>query len=392
MPCQRAAVADDGRSTCEPPVTLRLLFTYAGGEGHLQPLLPLACAAAAAGHDVAVSGAAALAPVVRAAGLRHLPSGPDVAPKRVPLRAADMERERRVLHDSFAGAGARERVRDLVAICGSRRPDVIVRDETDFGAAVVAELVNVRPASVVVLAAGSFSTPELVAEPLNRLRAEHGLAPDPDMEMLTRGLVLSPFPPSFRDPADPLPAGARTFRMSDTAPAVGGAGSLVYVTLGTIFNTESGDVFKRALDGVSRLPLDVVATVGRTMDPAELGPQRGNVRVERYVPQAELLPHCAAVVSHAGSGSVLGALEHGVPLVCVPIGADQPLNAARCTALGVGLALDAIAFTPDDARRAVSEVVGGARYREAAARLRAEIAAQPPARELVALLERLAPG
>ena len=240
-----------------------------------------------------------------------------------------------------------------------------------------------------MLAAGSFSTPELLAEPLNRLRAEHGLPADPGMAMLTGGLTLSPFPPSFRDPSDPLPESAVTFRMSERAPPAE-TRSLVYVTLGTIFNTESGDVFGRVLEGVSRMPLDVVATVGRTMDPAELGPQPGNVRVERYVPQAEILPRCAAVVSHAGSGSVLGALEHGVPLVCIPIGADQPLNAARCTALGVGLALDALAFTPDEAHRAVAEVVGDARYREAAARLRAEIAAQPPARDVVVHLERLA--
>jgi UDP:flavonoid glycosyltransferase YjiC (YdhE family) len=86
-----------------------------------------------------------------------------------------------------------------------------------------------------------------------------------------------------------------------------GGRPLVYVTLGTIFNTESGDLLARILAGARELPVDVVATVGRSLDPAELGPQPANVRVERFAPQAELLPRCAVAVTHAGSGSVAGA-------------------------------------------------------------------------------------
>jgi len=162
------------------------------------------------------------------------------------------------------------------------------------------------------------------------------------------------------------------------------------VTLGTIFNTESGDLLARIVGGVRELPVDVVATVGRTLDPAELGPQPSNVRVERFIPQSDLLPRCAAAVTHAGSGSVAGALAHGVPLVCVPIGADQPLNAARCVALGAGLALDPLSLTPDGARAAVSRVLVEPAYRRAAERLRDELAAQPPVAEAVGWIEALA--
>jgi MGT family glycosyltransferase len=169
-----------------------------------------------------------------------------------------------------------------------------------------------------------------------------------------------------------------------------GGGPIVYVTLGTIFNTESGDLFGRIVAGVRRLPVEVVVTVGRGLDPAELGAQPRNVHVEQYVPQSLLLPHCAAVVSHAGSGSVTGALEHGLPLVCIPMGADQPLNAARCTALGVGRALDAVALTPGDVFAATSAVLTEPGYRQAAARLQAEIAALPSVPYAVTLLERLA--
>jgi UDP:flavonoid glycosyltransferase YjiC (YdhE family) len=370
---------------------MRLLFSFAGGEGHLQPLVPLARAAVVQGHEVAVTGAPAIGRVVDAAGLAFLPTPPDVKPQRVPLQPVDIDRERAVVRDAYAGRIAGVRTAELLRLCADWRPDVVVRDETDYGAAIAAERAGVPHASVLVIAAGGFAPPELVAEPLNRLRAAHGLPADA-AAMLSRNLVLSPFAPSFRDPADPLPPTARSFRSTEAAlPPHERAGGrpLVYVTLGTIFNAESGDLLQRVVSGVRVLPVDVVVTVGWTMDPDELGPQPANVHVERYIPQSQLLPRCAAVVSHAGSGSVAGALEHGVPLVCIPLGADQPLNAARCTALGVGLALDAMALTPDDARAAVSEVLSEPRYRSAAVLLQAEIAAQPPPSHAVALLERL---
>ena len=116
----------------------------------------------------------------------------------------------------------------------------------------------------------------------------------------------------------------------------------VYFTLGTVFNTESGDLFTRVLSGLRELPIEVVVTVGRDVDPAGFGPQPGHIHIERYIPQAALLPHCDLVINHGGSGSVIGALAHGLPLVVIPMGADQSLNATRCAQLGVGVALDAV--------------------------------------------------
>src|SRR5205085_9710002 len=143
----------------------------------------------------------------------------------------------------------------------------------------------------------------------------------------------------------------------------------VYFTLGTVFNLESGDLFARVLAGLRELDVDVVATVGRQIDPEELGPQPERIRVERYLPHADVLPRCAAVVSHGGSGTLLGALAHGLPSVLLPMGADQPWNAARCEELGVALVLDAMRATPDDVRKAVSTVLDDPSYRAAAGRV-----------------------
>jgi MGT family glycosyltransferase len=210
--------------------------------------------------------------------------------------------------------------------------------------------------------------------------------------MLQRHLVLSPFPHSLRDPAAPLPATGRLFRDDglSTAPARPRAEPVVYFTLGTVFNLECGDLFARVLAGLRELPVSVVATLGDQIDPDDLGPQPATIRIERYVPQSLVLPRCSAVVCHGGSGSVLGALAHGLPLVVIPMGADQPLNAARCEALGVGRVLDALRSPPDDIRAAVAGVLDEPRYRGAAERVRDEIATLAPASHAVALLERLA--
>ena len=98
----------------------------------------------------------------------------------------------------------------------------------------------------------------------------------------------------------------------------------------------------------------MIATVGRQLDPATWGAVPPAVHLERYVPQAMVLPHVDAVVSHGGSGSVVGALSFGLPSVLLPMGADQTHNAERCRRLGVGIVLDPLTATP----RAIGEAVG----------------------------------
>ena len=380
---------------------MRLLFTFAGGRGHSDPLVPVARAAQEAGHEVALTGRPAVLAGLRAAGFETIDSGFDLPPADgiSPLLEPDRAREERVLRHGFAGDQAHVRADQLLDVLAGWRPDVVVNDETDFGAIVAAERSDVPHASVVVTPAGSFVRKDVVAPRLHRLRADLGLAPDPELVMLHRHLVLVPAPPSFRDPGSPLPSTARHIR--PTLPEAGGEpvptwlGDLgrerpaVYVTLGTAFNVESGDLFARVLAGVADVDADVVVTVGPQLDPASFGEQRPGVHVERFVPQSKLLPRCDAVVSHGGSGSVMGALTHGLPSVLLPMGADQPDNAARCEALGVGLTLDPVRATPADIAAAVNDVLHDDTMRRVAGDVRDEIAALPDPSTAVPLLEAL---
>ena len=153
---------------------------------------------------------------------------------------------------------------------------------------VAAERLGIPYATVLVIAAGSFVRPEVVGEALHELRAAHGLPPIPPGHAapLSRAVALSAQLSRSRLPAPGNGAqlsaggGARSSRLRDGERAV-------YFTLGTVFNTESGDLFTRVLAGLRDLPVNIIVTVGHHIDPAECGPQPANVLIERYVAQAE---------------------------------------------------------------------------------------------------------
>ncbi|MEV0677868.1 glycosyltransferase [Actinosynnema sp. NPDC050436] len=370
---------------------MRFLFTCVGGPGHLNPVLPISRAIAEAGHTVLWAASDPVRGLVERAGFPFHRLGPasDPAPReRGPLTPPDPEVCDWEVRELFARRGARARLPLVQPLVEHWRPDVVVCDEFDFSAALAAELRGVPHAVVRVTAAGALIRPDVVAEPLDEVRRECGLPADPDLTAPGRYLVLSPFPPSLRAPGAWRHATEHAVRLVPTA-ASRSARPSVYFTLGTEFGLESGDLFERVIAGLRELPADVLVTVGRHVDPAGFGPQPAHVRIERYVAQEEVLPRTDVVVSHGGSGTVMGAVAHGLPHLVLPLGADQPANAERCAALGAGLALDAVTATPEDVRAAVSRLLAEPEHRRAAERLRAELAALPGPEHAADLLVRL---
>src|SRR5512135_529146 len=116
-----------------------------------------------------------MVPTVTAAGFAGFATGLEHAANgRRPLLEPSQDREDQVLRGSFAGSTAAKRAADVSALCATWRPDVVVCDEADFGGMVAAESRGIPHAMVHVNAAGSFIRPELVAEPLDRLRVSLG--------------------------------------------------------------------------------------------------------------------------------------------------------------------------------------------------------------------------
>ena len=403
---------------------MRVLFTTLPGSGHFHPLVPLARALTEHGHEVAFACVPAFCPAVERAGFRAFPAGDPGAAESVVgtilqvFNAAEPAFRERLQHarargdewavwwvigNVFGGILAARALPDLLAVGEEWRPDLVVREFFEFGGYLAAEVLGLPHATV----QNTTFPPEdgRLAElrrNLDALRATQGLPPDPDGSRLYHYLCLSPMPPRYHDPAAPRPATLRAVRAptfdrvgDDGLPAwVAGlpARPTIYATIGTE-PTLGGSGQARVAAILAALrdePVTLIVTTGGHTDPAAFGPQPAHVHLARYIPQSLLLPRCDLVISHAGWNTVLAALERGLPMVLLPSGNDQPEQASRCAALVVGRVVEGAGLTPEGVRDAVRAVLGQPRYRDNAARLRDEMAAQPDVHHAVALLERLA--
>ena len=158
------------------------------------------------------------------------------------------------------------------------------------------------------------------------------------------------------------------------------------VSFGTVVPTDGHfpGLYREVIDALAGLRARVLVTVGRHADPAELGALPANVHVERWVAQASVMPHAAAMVAHGGAGTTLSALAAGVPLVLLPLSADQPINARRVVELGAGRALDGGPACVPRLAEAVARVLEEPGYRAAAGRIAAEVRELPPVEEAAA--------
>ncbi|WP_246243154.1 glycosyltransferase [Pseudonocardia bannensis] len=112
---------------------------------------------------------------------------------------------------------------------------------------------------------------------------------------------------------------------------------LVLVGMSSTFMNQ-GDLLRRVVAALDTLPVRGLVTTGPEIDPAEV-PGTDRVHVVAAAPHREILPQCAAVVSHGGHGTVIKAAAAGVPQLVIPLGRDQLNNGARVVAAGIGLRL-----------------------------------------------------
>jgi MGT family glycosyltransferase len=116
---------------------------------------------------------------------------------------------------------------------------------------------------------------------------------------------------------------------------------LILVAFSTTFQKQIG-VLQRIIEALSMMNVRAVVTTGPALSVSDL-PWSSNVHVCASAPHNQVLSKTAAVVTHAGHGTVIRALAAGVPLLCLPMGRDQNDNAARVVARGAGLRLKATA-------------------------------------------------
>src|SRR5947207_2227547 len=239
---------------------MRFLFCTRPFHGHLYPMAPVARALQADGHEVVFATAEALRGAVEGAGFEFLAAGVD---PRVPLPS----------EVTAAGGGGRDwgeyvtrtKLDDLLRAAGSRPPDVIVREQTDFAGLLAAEARDVPCATLgPAMYIPRRSWRRLMDGKLDRIRRDHGLPPDPGMDRVHPHLYLDVVPPWYQLPsvtevAVAHPVRAEPFCPDPEQPDPSWLAGLadrptVYATLGTVYNRRP-ELFAAILDGLAGLDI-----------------------------------------------------------------------------------------------------------------------------------------
>lgn len=423
----------------------RILLAAWPFPGHVYPNLALGRALRERGHEVAFLTGAAARPGVEAAGLEwlgfarideqqvtstvatlgNLAGRPSALPRQLALWRA------------WLLGTISDQVADLERVADAWQPDALVCDPAMWGGILVFRERRAIPTAAFSYLAGCILPgPEgpVIGVPLprprawpdrlavgalkallslssrgmtraaNRLRASYGLPPISETVTELAGqlpLYLNVGSAAFDRRRQDLP---RSVHYVGTCGWEGASAEvapewldgwladrpLVYVTEGTMQNA-APRLLRATLQGLADLPVRVLATVGRhrKVESLDLGPIPANARVEAWVPHRQVFARASAVVTNGGSGTVLAALEAGLPLVVAPMAWDQPENAWRVAEAGVGLRVPIRACTALRLRAAVQHVLDDPRYRQNAAEHGRELTATGGAPRGAELVEGL---
>ncbi|MGH2838657.1 MAG: glycosyltransferase, partial [Thermoleophilaceae bacterium] len=121
-------------------------------------------------------------------------------------------------------------------------------------------------------------------------------------------------------------------------------------------------MLRAALAGLAGEPVRVLAATNRRGEPISGLDVPANAKVVDWFSYTRTMPHCAAIVCHAGHGTVVRALASGVPLVACPAAGDMAENAARVSWAGAGVSLPRRLVTERGIRLAVRRVLSEPGY------------------------------
>ncbi|MYW93109.1 glycosyltransferase family 1 protein [Amycolatopsis rubida] len=380
---------------------MKIVVTCQPAVGHFHAVAPLARAAVRAGHEVVVVTGRGMGKWVRDGGFDVVETGPEWLSGRPRAGSFDNE-SRRLRLMSMGTAALLPGIVDALRTFGA---DLLVHESLEWAGPLAADVAGVPFATLGQLPRMPRALQaEALAQPWNSARERLGLPADPKLERLCPYLYLDAYLPSMQPlsedpllwfgsreedaiahPVRPPLWQAAAATLPDWLSEPDGR-PLVYVTMGTAFNTEP-ELFATVANALRGGDFRVVLTVGKGVDPSGL--DGDGVHASEYLPQSQVLPKADAVVHHSGYLTTVGALAHGLPMVLLPVAVDQPYHAHRLSAAGAGIRLDARKLTTGLVRAAVEETLREPLYRANANRLRAELWSMPAEDEAVGLLETL---
>ncbi|MCP2256834.1 glycosyltransferase, MGT family [Streptoalloteichus tenebrarius] len=392
----------NGTSHISGTAPAHVLVSTVPAHGHVNPMLGIVSELVARGHRVSYTVTEEFAPRVAAAGATPvvyrsiLPSGPQAEwPENL------QEGQLLILRD------AENALPQFEAAFRDDRPDIVLSEDPTVAARLLAERWGVPAIHMwEYLAMNEHWSMHEEMDPIDEpafgqyMSRISALLSSLDIQrtpqehfghVLNGGIVLVPrafqyrgetFSEEFAFVGPCL--GDRGFQGEWHAPEDGRP--VVLVSLGSAYN-ERPEFYRTCFEVFGDLPWHAVLSVGHRMDPALLGPAPANVEVHAHVPQLAVLSEASLFVTHAGMGSTMEALYHGVPMVAIPQMAEQRVNAKRVEQLGVGRVLRPEDVTVASLREAVLTVAANGPVRERAWALRQETRAAGGASAAVDVIE-----
>lgn len=392
---------------------MHVVITAQPKYSHVVPLaLPVANLLLRAGHEVTIATGAEFAAQLAGDGYTTLglpgvrpihevmldpdlvgESAPGSVPADRPGRAGLIPPPEMFARGFVRVMGARFAAELLDALTGDT-PDLILRDPVEFGGYLAAERLGVPHGVLDNCPMAPYGHPAMFDE-LNRQREALGLAPMPDVWHPFSSFRAGVMPEAFYPPASRVPK-ARYYRTpleSGQVPLDAAVAELpadrplVLAAIGSNAHrvVESADtVLNTIIEVLGQLPVTGVVALGSGRDPDQwTGARADNVHLTSFVQQRQLLPACAAFITHAGFNSVREGVEAGVPMVALPLFAEGPANARRIEELGLGLSLTPGELTAQSLRNAVERVLSDVGLRANVKSLQRQMLALPPLSQIV---------
>jgi MGT family glycosyltransferase len=417
----------------------RFLFTTATVDGHVNPVLPILRKMVEGGHEVVFITGRGYRQKIEAAGAQFYPFPPEIDSSLGPIQDFDPQytqlkgiaQTKHMLKHIFLDACEAER-QIIESVLQQFPADLLVSDIAVFAPYFMSEMGG--PPSVVVsfvpLALPSRDTAPFglgilpgnnwftklrnrvlnfighrillrdVTQYANKIRREWRLGPlnGPFLRSMFElpDMVICLTTPEFEYPRSDLPENVYfvgpIFPISSTDfeppqwwDDLSRSDPVILVNQGTVA-IDLDDLVAPTIKAFKDQPALIVAV---PVEKDQMGELPDNIRAEPFIPFDQLLPHVDVMVTNGGYGGTQMALAQGIPLVVAGETEDKMEVAARVEWAGAGVNLHKQRPTPEEVRRAVSEVLTNPRYRENAKRIQADFAKYDALTRTCELLESM---
>jgi MGT family glycosyltransferase len=162
------------------------------------------------------------------------------------------------------------------------------------------------------------------------------LSSSAELNIVFSSRYFQPFEEHFDDSYHYIGPVINTARTDEPFEITRGPGQpLLYIAVGTLYQADLR-FFEQCIEAFGDGRFAVIMSVGKAVDPADLGPLPANFSVAQYVPQLQILDQADLFITHGGMNSINEAVMALVPMVAVPNTIEQAVNAFRIEQLGAG--------------------------------------------------------